>query len=70
MPRRDALPSPKVLSNGVVVPPGLQVSEMTLAELRAKTGYGRDRLRRDEAERAGFPVEEIEREFGPAAGSG
>lgn len=62
--RRDALPPPKVLSGGIVVAPGLQVNEMTLRELREKIGFSRYRLRRDEVERAGFSVEEIEREFG------
>jgi hypothetical protein len=66
MPRRDAPPPPKTLPNGVVVPPGIQVNELTLRELREAWGPGAQRLRRDEAERAGFPVEEIDREFGPA----
>lgn len=63
--RRDNLGPPKVLANGVVVKPCLQVNEFTLREWR-------DRLLWDQkivanafdAARAGFPQEEIEREFG------
>lgn len=63
--RRDAPPPPKILPGGIVVPPGLQLNELTLRELREARGYGRYRLRQNEAERAGFSPEEIEREFGP-----
>lgn len=65
MPRRDAPPPPRVLPRGVIVSPGLQITELTLREKRNMYGYDSNRLRRDEAERAGYSKEEIEREFGP-----
>lgn len=58
-------PSPKIIENGVVVPPGLQVNEMTLAEhdwlCRWDKGRGLDR---DEAILAGHNPEAVELLFG------
>lgn len=67
MSTRDDLLPPRTLPNGVVVSSGLQVDELTLGELRNKYGFDSNRIRRDEAERAGFSKEEIDREYGPDA---
>lgn len=58
---REGKVEPKVIENGIIVPPALQINEMTLAEHRvAQKG-----LTRSEAVAAGHRQDEIAKEFGP-----
>lgn len=55
---------PKTLSNGVVVPPGLQVSELTLRQHRELLADKKVRMNEAMARSAGYSDEEIRQEFG------
>lgn len=62
--RRDENIHDKILPNGVRVPKGLQVNESTLRDHRDRLGYGRDRMKRDDAVKAGYSNQEIDAVFG------
>lgn len=65
----DNLPPPKVIENGVVVPPRLQIGEMSISQWHSRTtwdaafaGMTQDQLLAI-ARQMGFSEEEIAKEF-------